>query len=206
MTMRPLSLTRWMGAIAPVDVSLCGHAYTSASGVTSGSPAVPGEYVVIAEGWRKGALFVELANLDPNSPNTACAARSCTNEKVSASQRAVDPPLPSRTSYPSGASNISSKPDWMCPTRFFTGDCLCEVPRMCRPVVLRASSCSLRTFDGPEPNRPSLGRRAAGMLMVCVTGLLYRASGGGRTVVRMVMQDSAGWGLVEVDAGSLSRK
>ena len=37
------------------------------------------------------------------------------------------------------------------------------------PVAARASIASTRTFDGPEPNRPSAGLIESGMVMGAVT-------------------------------------
>ena len=48
------------------------------------------------------------------------------------------------------------------PTRFFTGAWRCDVPSSSAPAVERASSCAGRTFEGPQPKRPSAGRRSLG--------------------------------------------
>jgi hypothetical protein len=53
---------------------------------------------MMVESPRKGALWVTLANLEENSPNDRCWARSRTSPKAAMSQKAVDPPLPSTTS------------------------------------------------------------------------------------------------------------
>src|SRR5215218_7412713 len=85
---------------------------------------------------------------------------------MAASQKAVVPPLPSTTSYPSGRSNSWVRPSRICRTRPFTGAWRCEVPMIDAPSVARACSASGRTFDGPQPNRPSAGRSSAGIVML----------------------------------------
>ena len=52
------------------------------------------------------------------------------------------------------------------PTRFFTGAWRCDVPRMLLLARPSASTCSGRTFDGPQPNRPSEGSSSVGMVML----------------------------------------
>jgi len=87
---------RRTGATTPVEVSLCGQATTSPSGEGRARP--PGSAEAMREGSRKGAREVAAANLAENSPNTPWEARSRTREKVAASQKAVEPPLPRITS------------------------------------------------------------------------------------------------------------
>ena len=54
-----------------------------------------------------------------------------------------------------------------------TGGWRCDVPITDVPAASTASSCSGRTFDGPQPNRPSFGSRPAGS--VNVAGLVRRS-------------------------------
>src|SRR5215218_4821751 len=85
---------------------------------------------------------------------------------MAASQKAVVPPLPSTTSYPSGRSNSSVRPSRIRRTRPLTGAWRCEVPMRAAPSVARACRASGRTFEGPHPNRPSEGRSSAGIDML----------------------------------------
>ena len=89
---------RTTGAMTPVEVSLCGHAYTSTPATASGSGRVPGSEVRMSDGARNGAWSVALANFEPNSPKLRCWARSRTRLKAAASQNAVEPPTPRITS------------------------------------------------------------------------------------------------------------
>src|SRR5690606_24504935 len=86
------------------------------------------------------------------------------SEKAAASQNAVEPPLPSTTSYPSGSRNSSEIPLRTRPTSDFTGFCRWEVPSS-SALACRWASCSGRTLDGPQPKRPSAGRRCGGITM-----------------------------------------
>src|ERR1051325_3269591 len=54
-------------------------------------------------------------------------------------------------------------PSRTLPTRFFTGAWRCEVPSRDVPVAASASSASVRTLEGPAPNRPSAGLMSAGI-------------------------------------------
>ena len=49
------------------------------------------------------------ANFDENSPITTWVLRCAIRPNTAASQKAVVPPLPSRTSYPSGSANSSAE-------------------------------------------------------------------------------------------------
>ncbi len=90
--------TRRTGAIAPVEVSLCGQACTSTSSAGSGSATVPAGAEITWDGSRNGAAVVAAANFAPNSPNAACCAFERTRHAVATSQNVVEPPLPSTTS------------------------------------------------------------------------------------------------------------
>src|SRR3712207_743458 len=121
---------------------------------------------MIEEASRNGALLVADANLEPNSPKERCWAFFSTKPKLATSQNAVEPPTPKTTSYPSGARKNCARPSRTEPTRFLTGACRWEVPRMFLDAADSASICSWRTLEGPAPNRPSRGRRSAGIVML----------------------------------------
>jgi hypothetical protein len=70
---------------------------------------------------RNGASCAALANFEENSPNDRCWLRSRIRPKVAMSQKAVAPPFPSTTSYPSGRPKSVEMPSRTRPTRFFTG-------------------------------------------------------------------------------------
>ena len=150
----------------PVDVSLCGVPYRSMPASAANTGALPGSEVMTVGAPRCGAVFAALANFEPNSPKVRNCARSLMRPNVAASQNAVEPPLPRITSYPSGSANSSARPDRTRPTWDFTVFCRCEVPRMVVAAPRRASTCSTRTLDGPQPKRPSTGSRSAGIVMV----------------------------------------
>ncbi len=64
--------TRRTGAITVVEVSLCGHAYTSTPASATGSGRVPGSLDTTVGSSSHGATFTALANFDENSPNDRC--------------------------------------------------------------------------------------------------------------------------------------
>lgn len=113
----------------------------------------------------QGAFFATVANFEENSPKCRCCDFSRISPKDAMSQNAVVPPLPSTTSYPSGRENRSVSPARTRATRFFTGFCRWEVPITFAPASARAASCSGRTFEGPQPKRPSAGLMSAGITM-----------------------------------------
>ena len=100
---------RSTGAAAPVEVSFCAHATTSASS-WAGRTTAPGSHCVTAGSARNGAAAAARANLRVNSPKTACAERRSIREQTATSQNTVDPPLPSTTWYPSGSRYSSRSP------------------------------------------------------------------------------------------------
>ncbi len=160
--------------MTPVDVSLCAHAMTSASASLTGAGASPGGADTTIGSARNGARPVTVANFWVNSPYTRCSARWRTSPQAAASQNAVAPPLPSITSYPSGRAKSSRRPSRTCRTRFLTGAWRCEVPiRSCRAA--NRASASGRTFDGPQPKRPSAGLRWAGICTVVSVTVTTRA-------------------------------
>src|SRR5699024_1825048 len=111
-----MSSGRAIDVATPVEVSLCGQASTSAASSpevasagegTRGAEAraaglgiadVPGSAASTSEDSRWGAPSVAFANVGPNSPKVACAARRRTRPKAATSQNTVDPPFPSTTS------------------------------------------------------------------------------------------------------------
>ncbi len=105
------------------------------------------------------------ANLAENSPHTSSWARSRISPNAAASQNAVEPPLPSTISYPSGSENSSARPARMRPTSARTGAWRWLVPSTLAPVAPSAATASAGTFDGPEPKRPSAGLMPSGMVM-----------------------------------------
>lgn len=111
----------------------------------------------------QGASFAALANFEENSPKERCWDLRSMRPWVAMSQKAVVPPLPRTTSYPSGSENSVRTPSRTLPTRFFTGGWRWEVPSRELPVAASALSASVRTLEGPEPNRPSAGLMSAGI-------------------------------------------
>ena len=100
-----------------------GHASTTPEG--TGAPA-PSDADAKASAEAKEADNAKAAadadaNFDENSPNDACMLRSSISPNVAMSQNAVAPPLPRRTSHPSGRLNRSVSPSRTLPTSFFTG-------------------------------------------------------------------------------------
>ena len=86
------------------------------------------------------------------------------------SQNAVEPPLPSTTSYPSGSWNKEDSPSRTACTTFLTGFWRWDVPRIDVPLFASAAKEAGRIFDGPQPKRPSEGFRLSGILMSVLTG------------------------------------
>ena len=81
--------------MTPVEVSLCGHAYTStpASAVGGGEGSGLGlDDRRVAEERARSA--VTEPNFAENSPKLRCWARSRTRPNAAMSQNAVEPPLP----------------------------------------------------------------------------------------------------------------
>ena len=109
------------------------------------------------------AAALASANLVENSPNTRCSLRRSIRPNVATSQNTVVPPLPSTISQPSGRRNRSARPgpqgsdERASPV---AGGAMS--PATVRPAATRASSCSGRTLDGPQPKRPSAGRSSEG--------------------------------------------
>src|ERR1700682_1220071 len=84
---------------------------------------------------------------------------------VATSQNTVDPPLPRTISQPSGNENSALSPSRSEPTTERTRSCRCEVPIYVEPLATKASSASGRTLEGPQPNRPSAGSSALGIVI-----------------------------------------
>src|SRR4051794_29669494 len=158
-------------AIAPVDVSLCGQQYASTPSSVRATATVPGSALMTLGSPRCGASAAACANFAENSPKDKCCDFCSIKPNVAMSQNVVAPPLPSSTSYPSGALNNVASPSRTRRTTLFTPSWRCDVPRYDDPVAASAASCSGRTFDGPDPNRPSRGRSSAGITR---SGLLTR--------------------------------
>ena len=148
--------------MTPVEVSLCGQAYASTPGSGRTDGALPGSALIKTGSARNGAPAVTSANFEPNSPKARCSDRSRTSPYAAASQKAVAPPLPSTTSYPSGRENSAARPDRARCTRSFTGAWRCDVPITVAPAEASEASASGRTLDGPQPNRPSRGLISSG--------------------------------------------
>ena len=70
---------------------------------------------------RCGAADAAPANFDENSPNTRCWLRRSMRPNVATSQNAVDPPLPSTISQPSGSENSERSPSRTDRTTALTG-------------------------------------------------------------------------------------
>jgi hypothetical protein len=81
-----------------VEVSLCGQVITSALASATGVGASPGGAECTIGSSKKGASAVTVANFCENSPHTRWTARLLIKPQAAASQKAVDPPLPSMTS------------------------------------------------------------------------------------------------------------
>src|SRR5665647_3802900 len=58
----------------------------------------------------------------------------------------------------------------MRPTTARTGAWRCDVPSSVRPTPASVSTCSERILLGPEPNRPSAGSSAVGMVICTSRG------------------------------------
>src|SRR5690625_5023135 len=121
---------------------------------------------------RNGARPAAEADSLPNSPVHTCWDRSRITAKEAASQQNVDPPLPSSTSYPCGGSNSSWKPSRTRATSCVTGAWLCDVPIRVEPTAASAADWAGRTRLGPEPNRPSAGRRSVGSASVLMDAII----------------------------------
>ena len=89
--------TRSTGAETPVEVSLCGQAYTSTPSTGLGVVREPGSALRTSGACSHGAAAAA-ANLPPNSPKTRFCARFSMRPNDAASQNAVDPPLPTMIS------------------------------------------------------------------------------------------------------------
>src|SRR5699024_7203949 len=91
-----------LGTMAPVEVSLCAHATTSASVPASsdGDGEVPAGPSTIWGSSSQGACLEALANFEENSPKLRCADFLLMSPNVAASQNAVAPPRESTISYP----------------------------------------------------------------------------------------------------------
>ena len=85
--------------MTPVEVSLCGQAYTSTPSTTSTSLREPAGGLDARAGASSHGAAAAAANLAPNSPNVEVLGCGVSmRPKAAASQNAVEPPLPSSTS------------------------------------------------------------------------------------------------------------
>ena len=111
---------------------------------------------------RNGAPAVTAANFWENSPNARCSARRRTRPKAAASQKAVAPPLPRTTSIAVG------KREELCQSRAdlahqgLNGLLPVRGAHHRAPSLVRRASASGRTFEGPQPKRPSAGLSSCG--------------------------------------------
>ena len=62
-----------------------------------------------------------------------------------------------------GSEKRLLRPARTSPTSALTGFCLWEVPMTAAPASARCASACGRTFDGPQPKRPSAGFSSSGM-------------------------------------------
>src|SRR5664279_759582 len=85
--------TRLTGAVAPVEVSLCGHPYVSTPASNTGTVIEPGSARRTVGASRCGAASTDDANLAPNSPNAANCAFDSTKPNAAASHTNVEPPF-----------------------------------------------------------------------------------------------------------------
>ena len=115
----------------------------------------------------------------PNSPKVACAARLRTRPNAATSQRTGRPAVAEHHFVALGRAGPGCRPspERMRPTRFFTGACRrwCRAPRPRQSSGPRSGrgGCG----PGPDPKRPSAGRRSFGIsIFVAVTfDILRRA-------------------------------
>ena len=111
-----------------------------------------------------GFSLAACANFEENSPKFKCCDFFSISPDVAISQKAVEPPLPSTTSYPSGRLNNEFKPVRTRFTTLLTGFWRCEVPSIDCDLI-KVSRASGRIFEGPQPKRPSLGFKFSGILI-----------------------------------------
>ena len=112
---------------------------------------------------RNGAAPAAAANFEENSPKVRCWLRRSMSPNVATSQKTVVPPFPSRTSQPSGSEKRPASPARSEATTLRTAGWRCDVPRYPGAAAASASTASGRMREGPQPKRPSVGRRPAGM-------------------------------------------
>ena len=123
--------------------------------------------VQIRRSARRGTArpAVTVANFWVNSPYTRCRARRRTSPQAAASQKAVAPPLPSSTSYPSGSAKRSAQTVANLSHQILDRRLAVRRSHQIVPGANRANA-SGRTLVGPLPKRPSAGLRWAGMCKV----------------------------------------
>ena len=150
--------------ITPVDVSLWVRAYTSTSGVAFGAMA-RARLGLDDLGARRGGARprTAAANFDENSPNARCWLRRSMRQNVAASQNSVGAAVAEHDLVAVGQREQLAQavrgpvrpPDLTVGWRWL-------VPRNDPPVAASAASASGRTFDGPDPKRPSAGQQVGG--------------------------------------------
>ena len=90
--------TRCTGAVTPVEVSLCGHAYTSTPSTGSAAVRVPAAASRTSGASSHGA-FAAPANFAAElAEHEVLRSGVSMSPKAAASQNAVDPPLPTMIS------------------------------------------------------------------------------------------------------------
>ena len=149
----------------PVEVSLWVSAYRSMPSSATGSGWLPGS-VGRRSGRRGGARRRRRRRTSTRTRRTRGAgsargrARTSRRPRTRSSRRCR-----ARSPNRRGDRTASVSFDRTAPTRFFTGGLRCDVPSSVSRAATIASTCSWRTLDGPQQNRPSLGRRSVGMVM-----------------------------------------
>ncbi len=158
---------RWTSTITPVEVSLCGYAYTSPSTVvarTGVSPGAVSNTCGIVE-VRRVARHLARTSKRTRRSRGACSCvrpdRTTPRPRTSWSRRGRAAPRSRR-----GARRARAMPLRTWPTTERTPSRRWLVPRKSWRDAPRARPPPRsRTFDGPEPNRPSLGNSSGGSLM-----------------------------------------
>src|SRR5690606_27902089 len=80
---------------------------------------------------------------------------------------------------------------------FCTRGCRCEVPRNESASAASAATASGRTFEGPQPNRPSEGSRSAGILIVVASVTTTQCVGPGTVAPTTLPPERCAIGRVE---------
>ena len=130
----------------------------------TGVGRVPGRRSITTASASHGRRCGAAANFEENSPKVRCWLRSLDQAERRDVPERRGAAVAEHDLVALGQREQLGEPLAHPADQARTGACRCEVPMQRRAGAASAASCSGRTLEGPQPNRPSAGSRSAGML------------------------------------------